>query len=262
MSITYISRPWTHATSFANRPILGVVWHDTESRDTLTTFQSAGGWHWQIDRAGTIYRDCPEVTAAWHTDATDKWRPPWVVKCPGKRVSDANYCTIGVELVSDATWRASGVPFTQQQYTAVRALALDIEARHGPLWHVGHGELQANRTDPVQFDWPRGGFGARGPNGRSLLPSPDPGGNPVRLLEDWQVKGWILADLYQQAGVPFNPDSGVNAAWLSEFRALRYRGLPVGAEHPIGEPRFGVWQQFEGGVVVYRDGDGVTSWEG
>jgi len=79
------------------------------------------------------------------------------------------------------------------------------------------------------------------------------------LLEGWQLKGWVLADLYAQASVPFNPDSATANAWCDELHRGVYRGRPRGEEHAIED---GVWQEYESGVVVWRASDGAVSWNG
>ena len=79
------------------------------------------------------------------------------------------------------------------------------------------------------------------------------------LLEGWQLKGWVLAALYAQAGVPFNPDSATANAWCDELHRGVYRGRPRGEEHQIED---GVWQEYESGVVVWRQSDGAVSWNG
>lgn len=81
----------------------------------------------------------------------------------------------------------------------------------------------------------------------------------ARILEDWQLKGWVLAALFDEAGLPFNPDSATATAWCDELRRGVYRGRPVGEERPI-EP--GVWQEYEAGIVVWRAADGAVSWNG
>jgi len=81
----------------------------------------------------------------------------------------------------------------------------------------------------------------------------------MAVLQEWQLKGWVLADLYQQAGVPFNPDSATATAWCAELNRGVYRGRPRGEEHTIED---GVWQEYEGGVVVWKATDGAVSWNG
>jgi murein DD-endopeptidase MepM/ murein hydrolase activator NlpD len=79
------------------------------------------------------------------------------------------------------------------------------------------------------------------------------------LLEGWQLKGWVLADLYQQAGVPYNPESATASAWCDELHRGVYRGRPRGEEHQIED---GVWQEYESGVVVWKASTGAVSWNG
>jgi len=167
--VNIIQRPATHSSVFDNRPIVGAVLHGTESHGDITTFQSAGGWHYTVQRSGTIHADVALERAAWRVRASDRWRPVWVLPGPGKITSDVNYCTVGIELITDQGWRDVGEPFSAAQYTALRELVPYLDDRFAPgggLPWVGHGELQLDRSDPVAFDWTRAGFGDRGPAGR------------------------------------------------------------------------------------------------
>ena len=92
---------------------------------------------------------------------------------------------------------------------------------------------------------------------------PPPAPEEVAVLEDWQVKGWLLAQLYADAGVPYNPDSGTAQAWCDRYRDGQYPGRPRSAERAYGEgDEQGVWVEFELGVVAYRIADGEASWNG
>src|SRR5262245_24647670 len=85
----------------------------------------------------------------------------------------------------------------------------------------------------------------------------------VTVLEDWQVKGWILASLYTQAGIGYNPDSGTAQAWCDRLRQGHYPGRPRSPEQPYGEgDERGVWVEFEAGACLYRLRDGQVSWNG
>lgn len=85
----------------------------------------------------------------------------------------------------------------------------------------------------------------------------------IAMLEDWQVKGWILAPLYQDAGIPYNPESGTAQAWVDRLRDGHYVGRPRSGERPYGEgDEAGVWVEWERGALLYRLRDGQTSWEG
>ena len=83
------------------------------------------------------------------------------------------------------------------------------------------------------------------------------------MLEDWQVKGWILAPLYAAAGIDYNPESGTAQAWVDRLRADHYAGRPLSAEQPYGDgDERGVWVEFDRGVCLYRLRDGQVSWNG
>lgn len=151
VSVNYSTAP--------NRPIVGLVLHDTESGGPLTVAQSLGSWHWLIDRDGTCYSDVSEQNIAWHVRACDRWRPQWMIAAPKQQFSDANYSCLGIELVSNLAYRQAGVPFTDDQYASLKDLLHNLFQRYGSLPTVGHGQLQLDRSDPVDFDWTRAGFG-------------------------------------------------------------------------------------------------------
>jgi hypothetical protein len=165
--LTFIDRLVTaHYSVYPNRPITGIVLHNTESAGPLRVDQSQGSWHWLIDHDedGTLYCDVSEKHAAWGVFATGhsaasiaktKWRPPWLVRCPDDGVSDANYCAIHIEMVSYQGYRDDGIPYTRGQYVTLAALIRDLFARRGVLPIVGHGQVQTDRSDPVAFDWDR-----------------------------------------------------------------------------------------------------------
>jgi hypothetical protein len=163
--LTFIDRPVTaHYSVYPHRPVTGIVLHNTESAGPLRVDQSQGSWHWLIDHDedGTLYCDVSEAHAAWGVFATGqsaeslaktKWRPPWLVRCPDDGVSDANYCAIHIELVSYQGYRDAGIPYTRGQYVTLVGLVRDIFSRYGVLPIVGHGQVQTDRSDPVQFNW-------------------------------------------------------------------------------------------------------------
>ena len=142
--------------SWTQRPIVAGVLHDTETLDVATP-HAGGSWHYQIGRDGRVWRDVLERHCAWHVRATDRWRPSWMVAAPIS-VSDANWCTLGVELVSHAVYREAGEPYTDAQYDALQELLADIQQRYPTIPWVAHGELQRDRGDPVAWDWQRAGF--------------------------------------------------------------------------------------------------------
>ena len=206
-----IDRPATHSTPFSDRPIRGGVLHSTQTDQTVTTFQSAGGWHWQIDRDGTVYRDCDESQAAWHVRASDRWRPSWVVPCPGAVTSDVNYSSVGIEIVSGPVAQSGATPYTDAQYAALAELIADIHSRYGPLPWVGHGELQRDRTDPVAFDWTRAGFGLNDGQAGHQYTAPAPQEADVTDAE----RAVMQATIDNQAGLIAELDGQVSSlTWL------------------------------------------------
>ena len=94
------------------------------------------------------------------------------------------------------------------------------------------------------------------------------GGQPippevVEVLDDWQIKHWIMPDLWQWAGLDYNPDAGTSQGWVDALRAGNYLGRPRTGERPYGEGGdVGVWMEFESGVLLYRLRDGQASWTG
>lgn len=146
------STPFFTETGFAFRPVSGVVLHSTET-DGYVEPHAAGSWHYLIDRDGTCYRFVDEADVAWHVRACDRWWPAWLPRSSPWAVSPANAHTVGVELVSSQRWRNQGRPYTQQQYRTLQALLLDLRSRYGGLPVVGHGHVQADRSDPVWLDW-------------------------------------------------------------------------------------------------------------
>lgn len=163
--------PLDAATPWEQRVVVAVVLHDTEGFGVPFP-QRGASWQWLIGRDGTLYRDVSEAYCAHHVRAADRWRPPWLRPIPAAvGVSDVNGCTIGVELVSHQTDRDAGEPYTAAQYATLRALCAALNGTYGDLPYVGHGELQADRSDPVALDWSRAGFGPRTAAGRYLLPA-------------------------------------------------------------------------------------------
>jgi hypothetical protein len=220
MTLTYIDRPVTmHYSVYPNRPVKGIVLHNTESAGPLRVDQSQGSWQWLIDHDedGTLYCDVSEEHAAWGVFATGhsaasiaktKWRPPWLVRCPDDGVSDANYCAIHIELVSYQGYRDAGVPYTSGQYATLRALLSDLYERYGELPIVFHRDVQTDRGDPVQFDAERAGLVRNTSDGYIFRAKED----DMALTEDQRIILSRMAEL--------NANSGSIDAWMSEIGAL------------------------------------------
>lgn len=152
---------YTRATT--PRPPVGLVIHNTVSL-ALATPTANGSWHYEVDRDGSVVQFVPDAGYAWHVRACDRWRPPWMVN-RDSRVSEANSCTLGIELVSfagNSVGVAVAIPYTDQQYDTLRALLALLYGRYGVLPVVGHGQLQVDRSDPVALDYGRAGLVWRG----------------------------------------------------------------------------------------------------
>jgi hypothetical protein len=85
----------------------------------------------------------------------------------------------------------------------------------------------------------------------------------VVVLNDWQIRNWILPDLYLWAGIPYDPNAGTAQGWVEALRAGHYLGRPRTAERRYGEgDEEGVWVEYESGLLLYRIRDGEASWQG
>ena len=125
-------------------------------------------------------------------------------------------------------------------------------------WPYGWSQeaVRAAYWDPVQW-WVAASALVQAEAGGGIPPG------AVSVLEDWQVKGWILAPLYEAAGIPYNPESGTAQAWVDRLRAGFCPGRPRSVEQPYGEgDQEGVWVEWEAGVCLYRLSDGQVSWTG
>jgi hypothetical protein len=94
-------------------------------------------------------------------------------------------------------------------------------------------------------------------------PPPQPEPEKIMLMEDWQIRAWVLQDLYAWAGIPYNPDDPTSQGWVNALRAGHYLGRPRTTGRPYGEgDQAGVWAEFDYGVLWARASDGATSWTG
>lgn len=167
-----IERSTPFYTTAQWRPIRGIVLHHSAG-STPVECHREGSWHWMVDKDATVYRDVPEDLVAWGAGYTDRWRPSWVTHSP-IRVSDVNWCGLHLEIVYAPQL---GEAVTDAQYAAVAELVAAIYGRHGPLYAVGHGEIDSTKwpTEPHGFDWRRAGFGPLKPgHGRRWLGSEVP----------------------------------------------------------------------------------------
>jgi hypothetical protein len=99
------------------------------------------------------------------------------------------------------------------------------------------------------------------PLDRPPPPQPDP--EIIMLMEDWQIRLWVLADLYSWAGIPYNPDDPTSQGWVNALRSGHYLGRPRTTGRSYGEgDQAGVWAEFDYGCLWARASDGATSWTG
>jgi murein DD-endopeptidase MepM/ murein hydrolase activator NlpD len=84
----------------------------------------------------------------------------------------------------------------------------------------------------------------------------------VMAMSDWELTNYVLATLYEWAGIPFNPDGGMAKTWVAAMRAGHYPGRPRTDDRRYGEGEGdGWWAEFESGLLVYKR-DGTMSWTG
>lgn len=85
----------------------------------------------------------------------------------------------------------------------------------------------------------------------------------VVTMTDWQLVNWVLATLYEWAGLKdqFNPNGGIQKCWVAALRAGHYPGRPRTGDREFGSPVEGWWAEFESGLLIYRT-DGEMSWTG
>jgi hypothetical protein len=98
-------------------------------------------------------------------------------------------------------------------------------------------------------------------NQAPIPPQPEP--EKIMLMSDWELRNWVLQDLYAWASIDYNPDSGTAQGWVNALRAGHYLGRPRTGERPYGQDGgVGVWVEFDYGVLVFRFSDGAASWTG
>ena len=97
--------------------------------------------HFLVRRDGSVVQYVPTELRAWHAGVS-----AW------KGRERCNDFSIGIELEG-----ADDVPFSEDQYEALEALARALEARYGRLDYAGHSDIAPGRkTDPGPwFEWSR-----------------------------------------------------------------------------------------------------------
>ena len=93
------------------------------------------------------------------------------------------------------------------------------------------------------------------------------GGQPVppevvEAMSDWELTNYVLAQLYEWANIPFNPEGGMAKTWVAALRANVYAGRPRTDDRLYGEgDGTGWWAEFDHRVLIYNR-DGSMSWTG
>lgn len=234
-------------------PPLGVVLHNTVTQ-TLVAPHPAGSWHYEIGRDGACHQYVPDRDLAWHVRATDEWRPGWL-RWRDTRVSEANSCTVGIELVSYAG-NTAGVPvpepYTPAQYATLRELLALLYARYGVLPVVTHGAMQLDRTDPVGFDFARAGLVWAG-DGYRLEEATD-----VPITETTEAERAAMKPYFEQLGVPVNMSTALMKRAALAKKREETRGPATSGEytHANGRPR----QNFTAGTCEFDPATGGVNW--
>jgi hypothetical protein len=84
----------------------------------------------------------------------------------------------------------------------------------------------------------------------------------VKAMSDWELTNYVLKQLYDWAGIAFNPEGGMAKTWVAAMRAGHYPGRPRTDDRRYGEGEGdGWWAEFESGLLIYKR-DGTMSWTG
>jgi len=234
------SRSTEYQSKVPGRKVRGVILHSTETKIAVAP-HSAGSWHYEIDRDGTVLQYIADEDCAWHVRAPDQRRPSWLVEPPsGWRLSPVNFCTIGIEIVSHSSQRAAGEPYTNAQYTSIQELCQELENRHGGLHYENHGDLQSDRTDPVGFDHARAGFVLQ-PGGGYLFKSGylfQPG-NPGPIAAESELGGDYMQNqitaIQADRDLNYNKMIRIQARLEQAVSALNRSTVATGDENLRGE---------------------------
>lgn len=255
MTVIYAWTPVFTDTGKKGRQVLGTFLHDTEGHYKVDPYWTAS-WHYEIDRDGAIYQFVDEADIAYHVRACDRYWPPWLPHAGKYNVSRANEYTIGIELVSDAAYRAAGVPYTDAQYNSLRWLLADIYTRHPSLPIETHGRVQLDRSDPVQLDFGRAGLVAS-PNGSFVFTPTNTEEDVVIPATDDEIKTYL-----EQLGTGINPATAIFARAALSYRRGETRGPAISDEYSAQAPdgRAVVHQKFTAGIGEYDPTTGQATW--
>ena len=144
-------------------------------------------------------------------------------------------------------------------------------------WDCAHAHTELLKSDP-QYGWYQWPYGWSRSQVEAAYHNPTTwwnaakalvdihGGEPpapetVKAMNDWELTNYVLAQLYEWAEIPFNPNSGLAKTWVAALRANVYAGRPRTDERHWGDPDQGVWAEFDYRVLIYKN-DGTMSWTG
>lgn len=137
--------------------VRAIVWHCTAGDTALSAIEwmnrpnvpSGGkaGYHYLIDKPGTIYRHTPTHLVAYHAGASS-WP---AIPAQGHSL---NYCTLGVSFANDngSDANAADDALTAAQWESARWLGVTLMKAHGvpPAMNLAHREIAPGRkTDPL-----------------------------------------------------------------------------------------------------------------
>jgi hypothetical protein len=214
-----------------------------------------GSWHFEVGRDGSVhqYVYCGPKghDLAWHVRACDEWRPPWMT-WRDTRVSEANSCTVGIELVSyagNSVGVAVDPAYTDAQYQATLELLRHLYGMYGALPIVTHGSMQLDRTDPVRFDFARLPLVWRG--------------DGYRLEETTTVDDTTpeeraaMKPYFEMLGVPVNMNTALMKRAALAYKRQETRGPATSGEYDHdGRPR----QDFTAGTAEFDPATGGVNW--
>ncbi len=248
--------PYDARTYYPRRPITLIGLHHTAGsiHAGLPQPRRGASWHRLFAADGVIWEAVATGYAAHHIGATDRWRPPEVLRCPNGLVSGINYCSLGYEIQYDPS---IGESPTDAQYESLRwQLAQDFDT-YGMIPYVGHGECDLSRwpTEPHALDWERVGLRIHTAVGHLWAPP---------SLEESYVVDISDADLVTYFGSLGYPVDITFA--LPRRAALAYRrdenpGPAVSGEYQVTTPdgRVVVRQDFSNTIFEYDPATGGVS---
>lgn len=125
-----------------------IVLHATGGTNSLdwlsTTSNPPVSVHRLITKSGLIYKIVPDNEVAWHAG------PAQVGRLPGNGYT-INNDSIGIELENLNDGRD---PYPAAQMDACVSQVAEWYGLYGAIPIVGHGWIQSNKYDPLDFNWP------------------------------------------------------------------------------------------------------------